>query len=150
MIKKNNMFKPRAHLNYTQRGIVFPLKTILQTEERRVYGLLKDKVEVGLYSAQTGFLYDQELQALMKLLRRLTKKDGRVLQFVKPYDYYTSKPAEVRMGKGKGKVEGSLARVVYGQCICCLADMPYYLAKEVLEMGAKKLSLKTICRPYLV
>lgn len=149
MIKKNNTFKPRSHLNYTSRGTNLLYKTSAVTEEGRIYtSLLKDQMEMGLYAAQTGFLYDREFQALVKLLKRLTKKEGRLLFFIKPYEYYTSKPAEVRMGKGKGRIEGSLARVLYGQCLCYLADMPAYLAQEILQSAAKKLSLKTVCRSY--
>jgi large subunit ribosomal protein L16 len=149
VIKKNNTFKPRSHLNYTTKGLNFSFITSLRVDENASYAsILKGKSEVGLYAAETGFLYDKEFQALVKFLKRVTKKDGRLLVLVKPYEYYTSKPAEVRMGKGKGKIEGSLARVVYGQCICYLADMPFYLAQEILKLGAKKLSLRTVCRSY--
>jgi len=149
VIKKNNTFKPRSHLNYTNKGVVLPLFTPRVVAQSAFYTAhLKGRREVGLYAAETGFLYDKELQALAKLLRRITKKDGRLLLLTRPYEYYTSKPAEVRMGKGKGKIEGSVARITYGQCICYLADMPFYLAQEVLKLAAKKLSLRTVCRLY--
>jgi ribosomal protein L16/L10AE len=150
MIKKNKTFRPRNHINYTTRGSFFSNLTYKNSIMENMYRIsVEDKNIVSLYVAETGLLYDKELESLKKSLKRLTKKIGSYEIFINVYNAYTSKPAEVRMGKGKGRQEGMLARVVRGQCICNVTNIPLHIATEILKGVACKLSLKTVIRSHI-
>lgn len=150
MIKKNKTFKPRNYINYTNKGLYFPLLTYENQSIGNLYlNNLSDKATVSMYVAETGLLYDKEIESLKKTLKRLTKKVGSYEVYINAYNAYTSKPAEVRMGKGKGKQEGQLARVLRGQCLCNVSGMSSHIGIEILKAAGVKLSLKTVVRSHL-
>src|SRR5689334_14364663 len=132
--KKNKTFRPRNYINYSLRGQFYPSVTLYNVELDSNYKLnLKDKKNLALYVSNTSLIYDKEINSLDKILKRLTKKIGIYRILIKPYNAYTSKPSEVRMGKGKGKEEGYLARVVRGQCICYVSNIPLQVATDILK-----------------
>jgi large subunit ribosomal protein L16 len=150
MIKKNKTFRPRNHINYTERGVAISNVKYRNTIMESIYNLtIVDKSLVSLYIAETGLIYDKELESLKKSLKRLTKKIGTYEVFITAYNAYTSKPAEVRMGKGKGRQEGMLARVAKGQCVCNISNMPIHVATEILKAVSCKLALKTVIRSHI-
>jgi large subunit ribosomal protein L16 len=148
--KKNKTFRPRNYINYTTRGQLYPLISLYNVEINSSYSFnLKDKKNLALYVSDTSLIYDKEISSLDKILKRLTKKIGVYRVLIKPYNAYTSKPSEVRMGKGKGKEEGYLARVVRGQCICYVSNIPLQVATDILKSAQFKLSAKTVIREFL-
>jgi ribosomal protein L16/L10AE len=147
--KKNKTFRPRNYINYSLRGKFYDNIRFYDTNLKGLYNeVLVDKKNLALYSTKTSLLYDKEIESLEKLLKRLTKKIGVYRVLIKPYNAYTSKPAEVRMGKGKGKEEGYLSRVLRGQCICYISDIPFQIGSDILKSAQYKLSLKTVIREY--
>jgi large subunit ribosomal protein L16 len=150
MIKKNKTFRPRNYINYTDKGISYSNIMYKNTVMGSLYySSISDKSLVSLYVAETGLIYDKELESLKKSLKRLTKKIGNYDVFISAYNAYTSKPAEVRMGKGKGRQEGMLTRVIKGQCICNISNMPIHVATEILNAVSCKLALKTVIRSHI-
>ena len=71
------------------------------------------------------------------------QRQGQIWIRVFPDKPITSKPAEVRMGKGKGAPEGFVAPVTPGRIIIEVGGVPYDVAKEALRLGAQKLPVTT-------
>ena len=76
-------------------------------------------------------------------MTRKIKRGGKVWINVFPDKPYTKKPAETRMGKGKGSPEGWVAVVKPGRVMFELAGVPEPLAKEALWLAGQKLPIKT-------
>jgi large subunit ribosomal protein L16 len=71
------------------------------------------------------------------------KREGQIWIRIFPDKPITKKPAEVRMGKGKGAPEGFVAPVRPGRVIIETEGVPFDVAKEALRLGAQKLPVKT-------
>ena len=71
------------------------------------------------------------------------QRQGQIWIRIFPDKPITSKPAEVRMGKGKGAPEGFVARVTPGRILFEAEGIPFDLAKEALRLAAQKLPIKT-------
>ena len=97
----------------------------------------------GLYSLESALLTENQIEAARKAIRRLTKKSGRLYTRVYPYQVSTKKPAEVRMGKGKGKIHQKVCPLFSGQCIFELSDLPANLAIKALSSAANKFSFSS-------
>ncbi len=85
----------------------------------------------------------RQIEAARRAITRHMKRAGRVWIRIFPDVPVTSKPAEVRMGKGKGAVDYWCARVAPGRVMFELDGVPDEVAREALRLGAAKLPLTT-------
>ena len=99
--------------------------------------------EYGLKSLEAGWVTNRQIEAARIAMTRKIKRGGKVWINVFPDKPYTKKPAETRMGKGKGSPEGWVAVIKPGRVMFELAGVPEPLAKEALRLAGTKLSVKT-------
>ena len=99
--------------------------------------------EYGLKSLEAGWLTNRQIEAARIAMTRKIKRGGKVWINVFPDKPTTQKPAETRMGSGKGSPEHWVAVVKPGRVMFELAGVPEQLAKEALRLAGTKLSLKT-------
>ncbi len=99
--------------------------------------------EIGLKALEPERLTARQIEAARRAIARHTKRAGRMWTRVFPDVPVTKKPAEVRMGSGKGGIELWIARVKPGRIIFELGGVNPQVAKEALLLGAAKLPIKT-------
>lgn len=99
--------------------------------------------EIGLKAMEPERLTARQIEAARRAIARHTKRAGRMWTRVFPDLPVTKKPAEVRMGSGKGGIELWVARVKPGRIIFELGGVNQQVAKEALLLGAAKLPIKT-------
>ena len=99
--------------------------------------------EFGLQSLENGWLTHTQLEAARVALTRHVRRGGRIYLRVFPDKPVTKKPAETRMGKGKGLPEFWVAVVRRGKILVEMEGIPEELAKEALRLAAGKLPLRT-------
>ncbi len=97
----------------------------------------------GLQTLESGRLDAHQIEAARIAITRHVKRGGKVWIRVFPDVPFTKKPAETRMGKGKGSPEGWVAIVKRGKMLYELDGVGRDLAVEALELAAYKLPLKT-------
>lgn len=85
----------------------------------------------------------QQIEAARQAVVRYMKREGKIWIRIFPDKPYTRKPAEVRMGKGKGAPEGFVAPVTPGRMLIEVEGVPMEVAKEALRLGAQKLPVTT-------
>ena len=98
--------------------------------------------EYGLQSLDLGFITSNQIEAARVAMTRYIKRGGKVWIKIFPDKPITKKPAETRMGKGKGAVEYWVAAVKPGRVMFEIADIPEETAREALRLAANKLSVK--------
>jgi len=89
------------------------------------------------------WLTGRQIEAARQAITRYMKREGQLWIRVFPDKPVTKKPAEVRMGKGKGAPEYFVARISPGRIIFEADGVPFEVAKEALRLGAQKLPVKT-------
>jgi large subunit ribosomal protein L16 len=99
--------------------------------------------EYGLKALEAGWLTNRQIEAARIAMTRKIKRGGKVWINVFPDKPFTKKPAETRMGSGKGSPEGWVAVVKPGRVMFELAGVSEPLAKEALRLAGNKLSVKT-------
>ena len=99
--------------------------------------------EYGLKALEGGWLTNRQIEAARIAMTRKIKRGGKVWINVFPDKTYTKKPAETRMGKGKGSPEGWVAVIKPGRVMFELAGVAEPLAKEALRLAGQKLAVKT-------
>ena len=99
--------------------------------------------EYGLQATGNGWVNAKEIEAARIAMTRYVKRGGRVWIRVFPDKPITKKPAEVRVGKGKGAPEGWVAVVRPGRILYEMQGVPRELAMEAFRLAAHKLSIKT-------
>ena len=99
--------------------------------------------EYGLKALESGKITSRQIEAARVAVNRKVKRGGKLWIRIFPDFPFTKKPAETRMGKGKGNPEGFVARVFPGRILFEIAGVDEALAKDALENAAKKLPLKT-------
>ena len=97
----------------------------------------------GLKSLEPERVTARQIEAARRAITRQMKRQGRVWIRIFPDVPVTDKPAEVRMGKGKGAVEYWAARVHPGRILFEIDGVPADVANEALRLGAAKLPVKT-------
>ena len=97
----------------------------------------------GIKSLEEIWLTARQIEAARIAVTRYMKRQGQVWIRVFPDKPITKKPAEVRMGKGKGGVEGWVACVSPGRVIFECDGVDMQTAKEALRLAAQKLPIKT-------
>lgn len=98
---------------------------------------------VGLLCTGRGWLTARQIEAARIALTRHAKRGGKVWIRVFPDKPITKKPAEVRMGKGKGAVEGYVAVVKPGRMLYEMEGVAEDVAKRAFELAASKLPFPT-------
>lgn len=99
--------------------------------------------EYGLSAMECGLITNRQIEAARVAMTRNMKRGGKVYLRIFPDLPYTKKPAETRMGKGKGSPEGWVVKIKPGRILFEVAGVPEDLAKESLRLAAFKLPLKT-------
>jgi large subunit ribosomal protein L16 len=126
-----------------------PKKTKFRKHHRgRRRGLTKGQSTVhfgdyGIKSLEAGWITNRQIEAARIAMTRKIKRGGKVWINVFPDKPFTKKPAETRMGKGKGSPEGWVAVIKPGRVMFELAGVPEPLAREALRLAGQKLPLKT-------
>lgn len=99
--------------------------------------------EFGLQATECGTLSSKQIEAARIAMTRHAKRGGRMWIRIFPDKPITKKPAEVRMGKGKGPPEGWVAVIRPGRILYEMEGVQRDVAKEALRLAAHKLSVKT-------
>lgn len=99
--------------------------------------------DFGLQAVEPGWLTAQQMESIRVTLARRLKKVGKVYFRVFPDKPVSKKPAETRMGKGKGNVEFWVAVVKRDRVLFEIGGMTEQEAKEMLRIAACKLPIKT-------
>lgn len=97
----------------------------------------------GIKSLQTKWITAAQIEAARIAVTRYMQRQGQVWVRIFPDKPITSKPAEVRMGKGKGNPEGFVAPITPGRMIFEVEGVSYEIAKEALRLAAQKLPVTT-------
>jgi len=99
--------------------------------------------DYGLQAVEPVWLTAQQIEAVRVTLTRSLKKTGQLFLRVFPDKPISKKPAETRMGKGKGNVELWAAVVKRGRVVCEISGMDEVAARKILKSAAYKLPMKT-------
>jgi large subunit ribosomal protein L16 len=100
--------------------------------------------EYGLQALTPGWITNRQIEAARVAMTRHIKRGGKVWINIFPHKAYTKKPAETRMGSGKGAPEGWVAVIKPGKVMFELAGVPEEVAREAMRLAAHKLPVK--CR----
>ena len=98
--------------------------------------------EFGLQALEGAWVTTRQIEAARIVISRYTKKGGKVIIRIFPHLAKTKKPAEVRMGSGKGSPEDWVAVVRKGAIMFEIAGIPEADAREALRLAAYKLPIK--------
>jgi large subunit ribosomal protein L16 len=99
--------------------------------------------EYGLQALESGWLTSRQLEAARVALTRYIKRGGKVWINVFPHKPVTKKPAETRMGGGKGAPENWVAVVKPGKMLFEISGVDEETAREAIRLASNKLSIKT-------
>lgn len=114
----------------------------------RIRGVAKGGTDItfgdfGLQAISSGRLTARQIEAARIAMTRHVKRMGKIWIRIFPDKPVTKKPAETRMGKGKGGVELWVAVVKRGRVLYEMDGVPEELAREALRLAAHKLPIKT-------
>ena len=98
--------------------------------------------DYGLKAMEAGWITNRQIEAARIAMTRKIKRGGKVWINVFPDKSVTKKPAETRMGSGKGSPEGWVCVIKPGRVMFELAGVPEPLAKEALRLAGAKLSVQ--------
>jgi large subunit ribosomal protein L16 len=99
--------------------------------------------QFGLMAIEPGWITNRQIEAARVSLTREMKRGGKIWIRIFPDKPITKKPAETRMGKGKGNPEGWVCVVKPGRVMFELEGVPLTVAREALRLAAAKLPLAT-------
>ena len=97
----------------------------------------------GLKAMDSTWITGRQIEAARQAIVRYMKREGQIWIRIFPDKPITKKPAEVRMGKGKGNPEGYVAPITPGRIMFEIEGVPFEIAKEALRLGAQKLPIET-------
>jgi large subunit ribosomal protein L16 len=106
-------------------------------------GCLLNFGQYGLQAMECGKVSSKQIEAARIAMTRHVKRGGKMWIRIFPDKPFTKKPAEVRMGKGKGAPEGWVAVIRPGRILYEMDGVPKELAREALRLASHKLSVKT-------
>jgi len=138
------MLQPkRTKFRKRQKGRV---RGIAQRGHRIAFG------DFGVKSLETGWITSRQIESARIAMTRYMKREGQVWIKIFPDKPVTKKPAEVRMGKGKGAPEYWVATVKPGTILFEIEGVSTKVAKEALRLAAQKLPISTkfVVRPDYV
>jgi large subunit ribosomal protein L16 len=93
----------------------------------------------GIKTLEEAWITGRQIEAARQAITRHMKREGQIWIRIFPDKPVTKKPAEVRMGKGKGAPEYFVARVTPGRLMFEIDGVPLIVAKEALRLGAQKM-----------
>jgi large subunit ribosomal protein L16 len=99
--------------------------------------------DYGLQTLAAGWITNRQIEAARVAMTRHIKRGGKVWIRIFPDKPITSKPAETRMGKGKGNPEGWVAPVKPGRVMFELEGVEESIARRAMDLAAAKLPVKT-------
>ena len=99
--------------------------------------------EFGLKAIGRGWVSARQIEAARKKITHVTKRSGKYWIRIFPDKPITGKPVGVKMGSGKGEVQGYVATVLPGTILFELGGVPAEMAKEALRKAGHKISVKT-------
>jgi large subunit ribosomal protein L16 len=120
------------------------MKLVRHLRGKETRGTTMEFGEFGLRVMESGWITNRQLEAARQAISRSSKRGGKVWVKVFPDKPLTSKPAEVRMGKGKGAVETWVTEVRAGKILYEMTGIAEPVARAALELAASKLPLR--CR----
>lgn len=135
------MLQPkRTKYRRNQKGVI---KGIAYRGSTIAYG------SFGVKTLDEGFITSRQIESARVAVTRYMKREGKVWIRIFPDKPITSKPAEVRMGKGKGAPSHWVAVVKPGRIMFEVDGVPLDIAKEALRLAAQKLPVRTkfVMRP---
>jgi len=97
----------------------------------------------GIKTLEEAWMTGRQIEAARQAVTRHMKREGQMWIMIFPDKPVTKKPAEVRMGKGKGAPEYFVARISPGRILFEIEGVPLDIAKEALRLGAQKLPVAT-------
>ncbi|MDY4044006.1 MAG: 50S ribosomal protein L16 [Marinifilaceae bacterium] len=97
----------------------------------------------GIKALENMWIEQRQIEAARVAVTRYMQRQGQIWIRIFPDKPITKKPAEVRMGKGKGSPEGFVAPVTPGRILFEADGVPYEVAKEALRLAAQKLPIAT-------
>ena len=97
----------------------------------------------GIKALENMWIEQRQIEAARVAVTRYMQRQGHIWIRIFPDKPITKKPAEVRMGKGKGSPEGFVAPVTPGRILFEADGVPYAIAKEALRLAAQKLPIAT-------
>ena len=97
----------------------------------------------GIKTLEQGWITGRQIEAARQAVTRYMKREGQIWIRIFPDKPVTKKPAEVRMGKGKGAPEYFVARVTPGRIMFEAEGVPLDIAREALRLAAQKLPVRT-------
>ncbi|MDD2611312.1 MAG: 50S ribosomal protein L16 [Bacteroidales bacterium] len=129
------MLQPkRTKFRRQQKG---RMKGIAQRGNQLAFG------SFGIKALDSHWLTGQQIEAARVAVTRYMQRQGQIWIRIFPDKPFTKKPAEVRMGKGKGNPEGYVAPVTPGRMLFEVEGVSYEVAKEALRLAAQKLPIPT-------
>jgi len=99
--------------------------------------------EFGIQALEPGWITSRQIEAIRRTIVRQMRRRGKYWIRIFPDKPVTAKPAETRMGKGKGSVDHWVAVVKPGRVIFEVAGVPEDIAREALRLAGYKLPIKT-------
>src|ERR687883_1521491 len=129
--------------------MLLPRKTKFRKVQRgRRAGLSKGQTQVqfgdfGLKSLESAWITNRQIEAARIAMTRKIKRGGKVWINIFPHKPITKKPAETRMGSGKGSPEGYVAVVKPGRVMFEMSGVNEELARDAMALAAQKLPIKT-------
>ena len=97
----------------------------------------------GIKALDSTWITGRQIEAARQAIVRYMKREGQIWIRIFPDKPITKKPAEVRMGKGKGSPEGFVAPVTPGRVLIEVEGVSFDIAKEALRLAAQKLPVTT-------
>ncbi|MBI4444350.1 MAG: 50S ribosomal protein L16 [Acidobacteria bacterium] len=99
--------------------------------------------EFGIKALEPGWITDRQIEAARIAMTRYVKRGGKIWIRIFPDKPVTKKPAETRMGKGKGAPEGWVAVIRPGRILYEMEGLPADIAREAMRLASHKLPIKT-------
>jgi large subunit ribosomal protein L16 len=129
------MLQPkRTKFRRQQKG---RMKGIAQRGNQLAFG------SFGIKTLENHWITGQQIESARVAVTRHMQRQGQIWIRIFPDKPFTKKPAEVRMGKGKGNPEGYVAPVTPGRMLIEVEGVPFDVAKEALRLAAQKLPVAT-------
>jgi large subunit ribosomal protein L16 len=97
----------------------------------------------GIKALEPAWITGRQIEAARQAITRHMKREGQLWIRIFPAKPITKKPAEVRMGKGKGAPEGFVYPITPGRVIFEVEGVPFETAKEALRLGSQKFPVTT-------
>ncbi|MBN1897657.1 MAG: 50S ribosomal protein L16 [Spirochaetes bacterium] len=130
-------------------ALLIPGKTKYRKQQKgRIRGISKGATSIAfgefcLYAKECGYITSNQIEASRVAITRFIRKEGKLWIRIFPDKPLSKKPAETRMGKGKGAVEKWVAPVERGRILFELGGLKESIARQAFSVASHKLPIKT-------